>query len=306
MKKNVIALTVAIAISTPAMASDDNKIPAVGVLAHTVLSQAEIAKLKHFEINKALSIEKAGSILDTASSKLTAINQSSEDKLIAISTSSEPIRKKIQKAYAVSDLLSDGILWAGEVLTNTEKNPFISELTEKRDELKLQIGNADKLKVEAERQINLLVIEAQRDRQIEIDTNILENKRLLDARESELKSIIQNKLLLGSFEINLYYLTAEFKPQQDDFELISRILKSVTELPDVNVDIIGRADPRGNLKYNERLAKQRAEYIGDIAKEVGINDERVKINSYVSNGEVHKNRELHFFDRNTTVTIYKK
>ncbi|MCY9861034.1 hypothetical protein OTK49_00565 [Vibrio coralliirubri] len=304
--KSLIAITVAIAVGTPAFAAQENKIPAVGVLAHTVLSQAEIAKIKNFEIVKALSIEKAKSALDATSLKLTSINENSKEKLDTYLDSSEPIKTRIQKTYAVSDLLSDGILWATEVITLTKNHKYINEITPQIDDLNAQISKAKSLKSTAEKQINQLAIEAQRDRQIEIDTNILENKRLLDARDGELKSIIENKLLLGNFEINLYYLTAETKPQKDDAELIAKIFNSVAEIPDVKIDIIGRADPRGNLKYNEKLAKGRAEFISELATNAGFINENIKQTSFVSGGKIHKNRELHFFDRNTTVTIYKK
>ena len=109
----------------------------------------------------------------------------------------------------------------------------------------------------------------------------------------------------GDFEYNVYYITAHSEPQNEESELLKKVFKSISDLNDIKVEITGRADPRGNREYNNNLARERADVIREIAKESGLKEEQISVSSYVSDVKIKRNRELHFFDRNTTILIRK-
>ena len=122
----------------------------------------------------------------------------------------------------------------------------------------------------------------------------------------ELQLRLHRSLISGSFTEQLYYITSDYKLRDAELKYINDIFKFASKYNNIDVYITGRADPRGNILYNKKLANNRARFVEQIAINNGIPNDRVHVSSHVTNTKVNENSELHFFDRNTTVVITRK
>ncbi|KDM90915.1 OmpA family protein [Photobacterium galatheae] len=284
----------------------EKTIPATGVIAHTVLSQVEIAKVKSFELNKAISLEKERSRIKLTLEKLSFVNDATEEGIQRAKEEDVPTRKKMDIAITDSNILSESFLWADGILEESKKSPYAQYLKHEISNLNTQIIRARAFRNELESLLSFYQMTLSKDQERAREIQKVETKRLLEAKDDELKAMIENKLLIGIFEYNAYYMTSESSPQKDEIELLKKVFSSISDMDHIAIEIIGRADPRGERKYNENLAKTRAEKIKEIAISSGIEANKIKVSSYVSDVRIKKNRELHFFDRNTTITIQKR
>ncbi|ELP5898414.1 OmpA family protein [Vibrio vulnificus] len=306
MKRILIASLITSSVSSPIMANNESiKIPATGVIAHTVLSKAELAKIKNFEMKKAIEIAKEKGEISLTEHKTSIVNSAAEAYLRQLPESSATTRKKLEDLSSQAFILSEGYLWAEDVLEMAKKSAHKQELSIEMEALKARVTQSRKIRNDIETTISALQIELSKNKNIEQIRQIEETKKLLSAKDDELRAIMESKLILGDFEYNVHYITAHSEPQHEESELLRKVFKSISGLKDVKIEITGRADPRGNREYNINLAKERANVIWNIAKESGINEEQIFVNSYVSDVQIKRNRELHFFDRNTTVLIRK-
>lgn len=306
MNRILLASLITASISTPLMANDESiKIPATGVIAHSVLSKAELAKVKNFEMKKAIEIAKEKGELSLTEHKTSIINSTAESYLIQLPESSATTRKKLEDLTSQAFILSEGYLWAEDVLEKSEESMYKEQLNIEMEALKARLIQSRAIRTDVEGVISTLQIELSKTQNLEQKRQTEEAKKLLAAKDDELREIMENKLLFGDFEYNVYYITAQSKPQNEESELLKKVFKSISDLKDVKVEITGRADPRGDREYNNNLARERANVIRKIGKESGLKDEQISVSSYVSDVKIKRNRELHFFDRNTTILIRK-
>ncbi|HHJ3079579.1 TPA: OmpA family protein [Vibrio parahaemolyticus] len=306
MNRILLVSLIAASISAPLMASNESiKIPATGVIAHSVLSKAELAKVKNFEMKKAIEIAKEKGELSLTEYKTSIINSTAEAYLLQLPESSATTRKKLEDLTSQAFILSEGYLWAEDILESAEKSIYKQELKVEVEDLKARLIQSRALRTDVEGAISTLQIELSKTQSLEQKRQTEEAKKLLAAKDDELREIMENKLLIGDFEYNVYYITAHSEPQNEESELLKKVFKSISDLNDIKVEITGRADPRGNREYNNNLARERADVIREIAKESGLKEEQISVSSYVSDVKIKRNRELHFFDRNTTILIRK-
>ncbi|CAH7351260.1 exported hypothetical protein [Vibrio chagasii] len=121
----------------------------------------------------------------------------------------------------------------------------------------------------------------------------------------EMKAQLESQLLVGDFEHNYYYTTANWELTAEQEAVLTAVLEASSEVEGVKIDIVGRADPRGDSTYNQELSEKRAGYIRELALASGFGDSRITATGLGEVGELTKDRELQFFNRYSTVRIYK-
>ncbi|UKA04572.1 OmpA family protein [Photobacterium damselae] len=122
----------------------------------------------------------------------------------------------------------------------------------------------------------------------------------------ELQSRLKSSLISGSFTEQLYYITSDYKLRNDELKYINQVFKYASKYKNIDVYITGRADPRGTVAFNTKLAANRAKFVERLAISNGIPQSHIHVTSHITNSEINENSELHFFDRNTTVVIKRK
>ena len=85
MNRILLSTLIIASNSSPLMANKESiKIPAIGVIAHSVLSKAELAKAKNVEIKKEIEIAKKKGELSLTEYKTSIINSSAESYLLQL------------------------------------------------------------------------------------------------------------------------------------------------------------------------------------------------------------------------------
>lgn len=132
------------------------------------------------------------------------------------------------------------------------------------------------------------------------------NAENLSSMTNELKDKLSKALLLGDIEQNYYYVTAEHRINEEQAAPLAEIFSAIKDIPKIGIQIIGRADPRGNAEYNRDLSEKRANYIAELAINKGVPTESISAEGMGIVGEEKLNSELYFFDRFSTVRIFIK
>lgn len=125
------------------------------------------------------------------------------------------------------------------------------------------------------------------------------------SKKNQMVAELTSKIQSGDWTYETYYITGDNTVNDSQKEVLAALFNIALE-KNLLLKIEGRADPRGDYDYNLELAKSRAENVEKIAKDVGISDEMITISYSVTETEIQKNRELHFFDRNTSITFSSK
>ena len=76
---------------------------------------------------------------------------------------------------------------------------------------------------------------------------------------------------------HFFFDTARLRPQ--DIPGLQRLAECLEAEPfaDMDLRLVGRADPRGSKSYNEQLAQQRAEKVRDLLVEYGVSASRIEV-----------------------------
>lgn len=300
------ALVVSVANAGTPMDQEEIEISPVGVVAYSVLSQIELAKIENFKIEKAIEVAKVVEKLEVAKAKLGKMNSETE-LLITPKSEDTQVSISIKKATSIAGKLSDSFSWAQGILSQAGQGIYASEYQTTMAELSGEIARSKRLRANIERLIALPQPQTVVDNSAELEAELERqkaNREMLAAEASELRQLIEGKLLLGAFEHELYYVTADHKLTDDQEALVERIFGVLAEKEGLKIEITGRADPRGNRQYNEKLARSRADEVVGIAKRFGIKDEQISVKSSVTDVKIRKNREMHFFDRNTSLKVW--
>ena len=311
MKKNILVTLIISSLSVSANSSTGDVIHSTGVLAHQVLSQGELAKIKHYEIKKVVSIEKMKEQLKVASRKIKKVNIMSLDfvnkttKPMDETLLNQKAKKTVTTLKSMEKLLSEEELWGKEVIADSNKYKYKQLVINELNTLSNTLKETRDMRYKVEELISFYSFHVAINTEITETTRKEQLQSLLTAKESEVRKIMEKKILADGFEHNIYYVTNDFIPQKDDLEVLRKIFKAASNIENTIIYITGRADPRGNKKYNDSLARKRAETLKDIAINLNIDPAIIQINSFTSTGNIKSNKELYFFERNSTILIKK-
>lgn len=158
------------------------------------------------------------------------------------------------------------------------------------------------------------------------ETGYLNNNNILSSFASELSKKVTDKMTkedAASFEkfkkeINdqllakglnqvVYFKTADAKVNEKSLNYLNNVVLSLNNYKDLNYELYGFADARGNSDYNLQLSQNRINSIKNILLNIGVPSENIKENNYGdSESKDYKNYEEYFFDRRVEIFISKK
>ncbi len=80
--------------------------------------------------------------------------------------------------------------------------------------------------------------------------------------------------------------------ENDQLQKLEQLLEKVSEHNFSFLNIIGHADEDGNQEYNQKLSLERAISVKNILVELGVDSEKIKVESYGENRPISKNDKL--------------
>ena len=90
-------------------------------------------------------------------------------------------------------------------------------------------------------------------------------------------------LLQAGIAMDLLFRTDEYALADATGDRLADLARSVAAMPDINVQLDGYADERGDSDYNLELSRQRVEFVRDQLVAAGIDASRIRL---AAHGEV--------------------
>ncbi len=164
--------------------------------------------------------------------------------------------------------------------------------------------NAQALKEQAEKALELAM-------QQNSELSEMYAKAIVDSEERadmirKLRLELEEQLKNGLVTQRYFFATGEHKLNNLQHSEIEAVLQSLSEIDDITIKLIGRADPRGNKQYNHNLVEKRLDSVHDLALKAGIDEaslERVNLGEV---GEIQEQKDNYFFQRYLTLEISQK
>ena len=164
------------------------------------------------------------------------------------------------------------------------KNEEIGELQSSLDQSGLRVNELEDTVADLNRDISV------------IDSDL---RRLQAQARPELLSLLQ-----AGIEMDLLFRTDEHVLVNGTQSRVAQLAATLASMPDVQVQLDGFADERGDEAYNHDLSARRAESIRDLLVNNGVATSRIKISVHGEAPANDSNPDSYAFDRKVGLTLY--
>jgi outer membrane protein OmpA-like peptidoglycan-associated protein len=104
--------------------------------------------------------------------------------------------------------------------------------------------------------------------------------------------------------VNIAFRTGESKLTAQDIDQLTTLGQLASGMSGVNVQVSGRADPRGAQDYNTALSKERAESVAAVLTHAGLSQERIVIEALGADGaDANGDLDAYAFQRRVSVKL---
>ena len=96
------------------------------------------------------------------------------------------------------------------------------------------------------------------------------------------KDILLNKMAVGQKVIlkNIFFDYAKATLRPESFPELDRLVKMLTDFPNIRIEISGHTDNQGSLQTNQKLSENRAKAVMDYCINKGIATSRLEFKGY--------------------------
>lgn len=128
----------------------------------------------------------------------------------------------------------------------------------------------------------------------------------LSLKMKNFKEKINKYLMANTLKQKIYFKTGQYSIIERERDYLKTIVKSINEVENLKVKLVGYADPRGDEKYNYELSKNRTKSVSSLLKSLGVEDKNIEEYYKGERGTTDgRNNEDFFFDRLVEVYLYK-
>ena len=111
-------------------------------------------------------------------------------------------------------------------------------------------------------------------------------------------------LLQAGIEMDLLFRTDEHVLMDGTRSRVGQLAATLAKMPDVQVQLDGFADERGDEAYNRDLSARRAEAIRQLLLENGVDENRIKIAAHGESPATDSNPDSYALDRKVSLTLF--
>lgn len=201
----------------------------------------------------------------------------------ATSTPKAP-QSKVQQEYVIADSIANYV----DQLVRRNINENTNE------QLKLEAEHALAIANQTNQELSEMYASAMVDSE--------ERARVIEKLRAKIEKQLKNGLVTQRY----FFATGEHKLNELQTKELAVALQSIAQLDDVNLKLIGRADPRGNKAYNHQLVEKRINTVHQMAILAGINEGQLFKENLGEVGGVQTNNDDYFFQRYLTIEVSKK
>ena len=158
----------------------------------------------------------------------------------------------------------------------------------------------------------------QKDEQIEELTVSLETSQsdvarlerdidTLGARIEHLQSLARPELvdlLQAGIDMDLLFRTDEFALADTTGARFADLAATLATMPDIQVQLDGFADERGDADYNLELSKKRVDFVRDQLIQAGISDENINVTAHGESVAQDESADSYALERRVSVKLF--
>jgi outer membrane protein OmpA-like peptidoglycan-associated protein len=141
-----------------------------------------------------------------------------------------------------------------------------------------------------------LEVDRMADEQQKTDSELA---RLRNLAQPELLSLLQTGI-----ELDLLFRTDESVLANTTGSRLTQLATTLATLPDVNIQLDGFADERGDAVYNEALSTRRANHVRDVLTAAGVTPSRIKVAAHGESPAIDGSIDSYALDRRVSLTLY--
>lgn len=111
-------------------------------------------------------------------------------------------------------------------------------------------------------------------------------------------------LLRSGIAMDLLFRTDEDVLATNTADRLKQLATTLAAMPDVQIQLDGFADERGDAAYNQLLSVRRAEYVRDVLAQNGVPAARIQVNAHGESPALDANIDSYALDRKVSLTLY--
>lgn len=111
-------------------------------------------------------------------------------------------------------------------------------------------------------------------------------------------------LLQAGIEMDLLFRTDEDVLSDTTGDRLEQLAGSLAANPDIQIQLDGYADERGDESYNQDLSARRVAYVRDVLVAAGIPANRISIDAHGESAATEQNVDSFALERRVSLTLY--
>ncbi|MGI9234893.1 MAG: OmpA family protein [Woeseiaceae bacterium] len=130
---------------------------------------------------------------------------------------------------------------------------------------------------------------------------------LLDGEIDRLQGLVQPELvglLQAGIAMDLLFRTDEFALADATGSRLATLAATLASMPDIQIQLDGYADERGDAKYNDELSAKRVEFVRDLFLQAGVDAERINAAAHGEAAAQDDSADSLALERRVSVTLF--
>lgn len=136
---------------------------------------------------------------------------------------------------------------------------------------------------------------------LESDVDLLDGEidRLQGLARPELVGLLQ-----AGIAMDLLFRTDEFALADATGSRLATLAATLASMPDIQIQLDGYADERGNEKYNDELSARRVEFVRDLFLQAGVSADRINAAAHGESVAQDDSVDSFALERRVSVTLF--
>lgn len=138
-------------------------------------------------------------------------------------------------------------------------------------------------------------------------SSLQSDRQKTDTELSRLRAIAKPELLSllrTGIEMDLLFRTDESVLADSTSARLQQLAATLSTMPDVQVQLDGFADERGDEAYNQNLSNKRADFVRTVLVSAGVSPDRIKVTAHGESPSADTSIDSYALERRVSLTLF--
>lgn len=141
----------------------------------------------------------------------------------------------------------------------------------------------------------------------QVVSTLQSDRQKTDSELARLRAVAKPELLSllrTGIEMDLLFRTDESVLADSTSARLQQLAATLSTMPDVQVQLDGFADERGDATYNQNLSTQRADFVRTMLITAGVSPDRIKVAAHGESPAADASIDSYALERRVSLTLY--